>query len=143
MAAEFKKLRRSFTHSQVQHILDLRFGSPANYAQPLRTFKLIQSLTGLRPSTSCLLCSRFLQLGQIQIRRVISNITSQLNQREREFLLDLQELRNFGLAKRADLFKAMFGKPMSRQNVHKFYQENKVKYGKPTRLFNRAIHNQI
>ena len=58
-------------------------------------------------------------------------------------MLDLQELRNFSLAKRAELFKAMFGKPMSRQKVHKFYQENKVHYGKPTRLFNRAINNQV
>ena len=67
----------------------------------------------------------------------------QLNQLEREFLLDLHELRNFSLAKRAELFRAMFGKPMSRQKVHKFYQENKVHYGKPTRLFNRAINNQV
>ena len=57
-------------------------------------------------------------------------------------MLDLQELRNFSLASRAALFKAMFGKPMSRQKVLKFYQESKVHYGKPTRLFNRAINNQ-
>lgn len=143
MADVFKALRRSFTVEQVQYIVDLRFGQPANFVHPLRSFGLIFKLTGLQPATTWKLCKRFLHAGQIVLGRATSAVSSRLTKRERDFLLDLQELRNFSIEKRLALFAAMFGKKLTTWNLRKFYKENRVRYSRPTRLFNRAITNEV
>ena len=65
-----------------------------------------------------------------------------LSPQERAFLLDLEELRNFSISKRVALFAAIFEKTISTWNIRQLYKINKVKYGKPTRLFNCAIKNE-
>ena len=57
-------------------------------------------------------------------------------------MLDLQELRNFSILKRSALFAAKFGKKITRWKIQKFYKENNVKWGRPIRLFNRAINEE-
>ena len=142
MAVTIKSLRRSFTLQQVQYIITLRFGNPPNYAQPLRSFGSIKKLTGLQPTTTWKMCKRYLLRGQIVLGRASTAVSELLNEHERGFLLDLQELRNFGLIKRAALFNAKFGRKISVWKIQKFYKENKVHYGRPSRLFNRAISNR-
>ena len=74
--------------------------------------------------------------------RATSAVSEQLNEQERAFLLDLQELRNFSILKRSALFAAKFGKSISKWKIQKFYKENNVKWGRPIRLFNRAINEE-
>ena len=76
--------------------------------------------------------------GRIVLGRAAIDLNAMLSPQERAFLLDLEELRNFSILKRV----ALFGKKISTCNIRKFYQMNKVKYGKPTRLFNCAIQNE-
>ena len=120
-------------------MIDLRFGMPANFAKPLRSFGLVSKMTGLRTSTIWKLCNRYLLNGRIVLGRATSAVSEQLSEQERAFLLDLQELRNFSILKRSALFAAKFGKKITRWKIQKFYKENNVKWGKPIRLFNRAI----
>ena len=141
MAVKIKSCRRSFTLPQVYLIIALRFGNPPNYAQPLRSFAAIKKLTGLQPTTTWKMCQRYLLQGKIVLGRASTAVSELLNEQERNFLLDLQELRNFGLIKRAALFNAKFGRKISVWKIQKFYKENKVHYGSPIRLFNRAISN--
>ena len=121
MAATIKSLRRSFTLQQVQYIIDLRFGNPPNYARPLRSFGQIKTLTGLQPTTTWKMCKRYLLKGQIIMGRASTAVSELLSQQERDFLLDLQELRNFGLIKRAALFNAKFGRKISVWKIQNFY----------------------
>ena len=142
MAVTIKSLRRSFTLQQVQYIITLRFGNPPNYAQPLRSFGAIKKLTGLQPTTTWKMCQRYLLRGQVVLGRASTAASDLLNQHQRAFLLDLHELRNFGLIKRAALFNAKFGRKISTWQIQKFHKESKVHYGRPNRLFNRAISNR-
>jgi site-specific recombinase XerC len=89
------------------------------------------------------MCKRYLLQGQIVLGRASTAVSELLNEQERGFLLHLQELRNFGLIKRAALFNAKFGRKISVWKIQKFYKENKVHYGRPSRLFNRAISNVV
>ena len=102
---------------------------------------MIYKLTGLVPATTYKICKRFLLEGRIVLGRAAIDLDAVLSPQERAFLLDLEELRNFSIRKRVALFAAMFGKKISTWNIRQFYKYNKVKYGKPTRLFNRAIQN--
>ena len=103
---------------------------------------MIRKLTGLVPATTYKICKRFLLEGRIVLGRAAMDFDAVLSPQERAFLLDLKELRNFSIQKRVALFAAMFGKKISTWNIRQFYKFHKVKYGKPTRLFNRAILNE-
>ena len=58
------------------------------------------------------------------------------------FLLDLSALRSFGIKQRCALFRARFGKLLGECTLRKFYHANKVKWGKPERVYNTALARQ-
>ena len=94
---------------------------------------MIEKLTGLVPATTYKICKRFLVEGRIVLGRAAIDLDAVMSPQERAFLLDLEELHNFSIQKRVDLFAAMFGKKISTWKIRQFYKINKVKYGKPTR----------
>ncbi len=95
---------------------------------------MIQKFTGLVPATTFKICKRFSLERRIVLERAAIDLTAMLSPQERDFLLDLEELRNFSIRKRAALFAAIFGIKISTWKIRKFYKINKVKHGKPTRL---------
>ncbi len=103
---------------------------------------MIQKLTGLMPATTYKICTKFLLEGRIVLGRAAIDLEAMLSPQERAFLLYLEELRNFSIQKCVALFVAMFGKKISTWNIRQFYKSHKVKYGKSTRLFNRAMQNE-
>ena len=125
MAATIRAVGRFFTAEQVQYILDLRFGRPANYAKPLRSFGMIQKLTGIVPATTYKICKPFLLEGRIVLGRAAIDLNAMLSPQERAFLFKLEELRNFSIQKCVALFAAMFGKKISTWNIRQFYSITK------------------
>ncbi len=113
MVDTIKSLRGSFTVAQVQHIITLRFGNPLNYAKPLKSFELVINLTGHQQTTAWKMCKRNMQRERIVLGRASAAASMLLYQQESDFLLDLKEIRNFSLTKRAALFNAMFGKRLA------------------------------
>ena len=141
--ADFKirQVRRSFTRQELQHIVDLRFGIPHNYDLPQMSFGAVGKITGLRPGVVGKIVQRFLHDGFNLVQHRSRVRVCLLNQQEQDFLLDLQALRNFSIQKRADLLNAKFGHKLSRSYISKFYKANLVKYGRPNRVYDRAIRN--